>query len=105
VDAEEKLLGFRIHSLLRSLFVTVGNGGFGPGYGIIGVSGGDSRGTRTLAETYRGVQEGSAFKGDEWIEGLLPFCDWGCNILSCVDCLGAHATVYQSEDCDTFRMN
>jgi hypothetical protein len=105
VDAEEKILGFKIHPFLTSLYLTVGNGGFGPGYGIIGVSGGHESDLGTLARTYRQLQEGSAYFGDEWSEGLLPFCGWGCNIFSCVDCLGDNATVYQSEECREFRMN
>jgi hypothetical protein len=105
VDEEEKILGFQIHPLLKSLYFTIANGGFGPGYGIVGVSGGHGQGLGTLAQAYRQHQEGSAYNGDEWPDGLLPFCDWGCNIVSCVDCLGDSATVYQSESCNTFRMN
>ena len=36
----EYLLGFALPHLLRELFMTVANGGFGPGYGLNGVIGG-----------------------------------------------------------------
>ena len=37
VDAAEAALGFPIPLLLRRLYTEVGNGGFGPGYGLEGV--------------------------------------------------------------------
>lgn len=38
-DAERRL-GHRLPPLLRRLYREVANGGFGPGYGILGVAGG-----------------------------------------------------------------
>lgn len=40
VEASEKELGFKLPPLLSQLFTQVGNGGFGPGYGIYGLEGG-----------------------------------------------------------------
>lgn len=40
VEAAEAELGFRLPPLLRELYTQVGNGGFGPGYGIFGLEGG-----------------------------------------------------------------
>jgi hypothetical protein len=37
VDAAEVALGFAIPPLLRRLYTEVGNGGFGPNYGLEGV--------------------------------------------------------------------
>jgi hypothetical protein len=40
VEAAEAKMGFRLPPLLRELYTQVGNGGFGPGYGIFGLEGG-----------------------------------------------------------------
>ena len=38
--ASEKQLGFALPNLLTQLYSSIGNGGFGPGYGMLGVVGG-----------------------------------------------------------------
>jgi hypothetical protein len=40
VEAAEKKMALSLPPLLRELYVNVGNGGFGPGYGIFGLEGG-----------------------------------------------------------------
>jgi len=40
VATVESRLGFGLPPLLRELYTQVGNGGFGPGYGILGLEGG-----------------------------------------------------------------
>src|SRR5262249_21759392 len=47
-------LGFRLPRLLRAVYQSVGNGGFGPGYGLIGLEGGatDDQGLN-LVELYQ----------------------------------------------------
>ena len=40
IDAVEKALGQRLPPLLTEIYRFVGNGGFGPGYGLTGLSGG-----------------------------------------------------------------
>jgi hypothetical protein len=37
IEATETALGFQFPALIRELWLQVGNGGFGPGYGVIGV--------------------------------------------------------------------
>ena len=39
VEAAEQSLGFYLPHLLREIYTQVGNGGFGPGYGIDGTRG------------------------------------------------------------------
>ena len=29
---------------------------------------------------------------------MLPYCGWGCNIFSCVDCTSSDYTVYEFEE-------
>lgn len=90
IAADEARLGFVLPPLLKRLYAQVGNGGWGPGYGLIGLSGGmpDDTG-RTAVEDY--LLRTSGPNPDEpdwrWTEGLVPICHWGCAIYSCVDCL------------------
>lgn len=86
IELTERELGFPLPPVLRACYLELGNGGFGPGYGIIGTREGYPSSHGTLVELYRVFQEGEALEGKTWPEGLLPFCEWGCNIFTCVDC-------------------
>ena len=79
----QRAMGCILHPLHRRLFEEVANGGFGPGYGLIGLPGGilDSEG-RSLVELREIL----------WIDSetpmphpVVPLCDWGCGIWSCLD--------------------
>ena len=35
----------------------------------------------------------------DWPDALLPFCEWGCNIFSCVERSNDAAPVHRSEEC------
>jgi len=78
-DAERRL-GFSLPLFLRRIYAEVGNGGFGPGGGLIGIDSGypDSEGRR-LPEKY------DFLRAQGWPEKLLPLWDWGCGSWSCVD--------------------
>jgi hypothetical protein len=78
-DAERQI-GLRLPDLLKRVYAEVGNGGFGPGGGLIGVEGGypDANG-RLLPASY------GLLRADGWPEKLLPLWDWGCASWSCVD--------------------
>ena len=43
LEEAESRLGFKLPILLRRLYLEVGNGGFGPSYGLLGISGGAHR--------------------------------------------------------------
>lgn len=98
-DAESKL-GFGIAPLLKACYVEVGNGGFGPGYGLIGLEGGAQSDFGSLADTYVQLKSDHESEGDEWPTGLLPFCSFGCNIFPCVDCLDNKYTIHLFEEGD-----
>ena len=51
VDRASKQLGILIPAVLRTVYVEVANGGFGPGYGLLGV---DSGAMTTAAPTWSG---------------------------------------------------
>src|SRR5512140_527975 len=52
--ATEAVLGFALPPLYRQILSEIGNGGFGPGYGLFGVQGGHvDFDQRSLIEVYR----------------------------------------------------
>jgi hypothetical protein len=109
VNMAERALGYPLPSLLRRLYLEVGNGGFGPGYGILGVRGGwnDDLG-RTAIDAYREFH--SARRSQSLPDALLPLCDWGCGIYSLVDCASRHGDVWASDpnpgvEDDTFHQS
>lgn len=73
----ETLVGARLPHLLRQLY-GVANGGFGPGYGLLGLRYGFTDGTQTAVDLLAdGLWPGMP-------AGLLPLCHWGCAIYSFV---------------------
>ncbi len=101
VERTEAALGLRFPKLLKACYAEVGNGGFGPGYGLIGLDGGAETDFGTLVSTYRQLRSDMESEGEEWQEGLLPFCDWGCNIFTCIDCTSENGSlIYSFEDCE-----
>jgi len=80
IHAAEAALGFGLPLLLRRLYLSVANGGFGPGGGILGVGGGytDLDG-KTLTTLYL------ALRSQRWPQEILPFCDLGDAAWCCLD--------------------
>ena len=88
VEEAESVVGHRLPPLLRRLYLEVGNGGFGPGYGVLGLKGGhhDDLG-RTGIDWYRQAHDHTP--ESHWSglpASLLPLCHWGCAIYSLIDC-------------------
>jgi hypothetical protein len=84
---DETRLGYTLPSLMKRIYIEIGNGGFGPGYGLIGLTNGipDDTG-KTGPAIYEQFRKGSPDEPNwKWPDGLLPICHWGCAILSCVD--------------------
>lgn len=107
----EAQLGFGLPSFLRRLYLEVGNGGFGPGYGLFPLndhSPSSAPLTDSLVAAYLGMRSMSQKDIDEywayeekkpalWPKRVLMMCDWGCNIYSCLNC--------SSPDLPIFRMD
>jgi hypothetical protein len=97
----EAQLGFELPALLRDIHLTVGNGGFGPGYGLLGIEGGAPYSARgrgwSVVELYREFRQRPA-RHERWGEKLLPICDWGCTYLSYLDCALPSAPVMSSDE-------
>ena len=101
-QAEEQM-GFALPPLLERLYLEVGNGGFGPGFGLYGISGGfaeDLQGL-TLPDLY--ISETGY---DGWPNKLVSICDWGCTMGCAIDCsapkgemvfVGGPGELFQSE--------
>ena len=86
-DEAESVIGHRLPSLLRRLYLEVGNGGFGPGYGVLGLTGGhhDDLG-RTALDWYRWAHDTPESHWSGLPASVLPLCHWGCAIYSLIDC-------------------
>jgi hypothetical protein len=86
----EARLGFHLPPLLRRAY-GIANGGVGPGIqGLLSIG----EGKDTLATVYRSFVDSTyvptpgeaGFDQYPWPKLLLPTCDWGCAIWSCLDC-------------------
>jgi hypothetical protein len=112
----ETQLGFVLPSLLRRIYREVGNGGFGPGYGLLPLNelppnaGHD---TTSLVAEYQGMKAFSQqdidkyFAEEEekpalWPELVLILCDWGCNIYSCLDCSSSELPIFRMDSNENF---
>ena len=91
----ENRIGFKLPSFLRLVYMGVGNGGFGPGYGIVGLEGGFLDDGRDITGVYESLSE----KDDSdpqwlWPAFQVPICTWGCAIYTCVDAFTDEGEVY-----------
>ncbi len=101
VERTEEILGFLLlPPLLKMCYENIGNGGFGPGYGVIGIEGGAESDYGSLIGTYEQLKTDQEMEGNEWRKGLLPICDWGCNTFSCVDCSDPVFSMWKFENFD-----
>jgi hypothetical protein len=95
VVASESRLGFAVAPLLRRVYLEVANGGFGPGYGLLGVLNGATddrhKDAVTLYEEYRQRDPDDPYWA--WPDHLLPVCHLGCAMYLCVDCSDARGPV------------
>ena len=97
----ERELGFALPDLLKALYLQVGDGGFGPGYGLFGAYTGHylSDEPFTLAQLYQNALQARRLNGSAcgWRAGMLPICEWGCDFRDCIDCSDSNYGVFLSE--------
>src|SRR5690606_33040655 len=75
-------LGYSLYSFHKTLVVEVGNGGFGPGWGMLGFPGGHVHDSgSSVIELARQLWH---FDEEGLPIGILPLCDWGDATWSCV---------------------
>jgi hypothetical protein len=93
IESAELALGINLPPLLKRIYLEIGNGGcmLGPGYGLLGLPGGydnddDWNIVKTSLEMARDY---------EWWDGSIVVCDWGCTMMSCIDCSDDDFPVYR----------
>ncbi|MFD0316677.1 SMI1/KNR4 family protein [Streptomyces flavalbus] len=94
VARAEAALGFRLPPLLAALYLRIGDGGFGPEYGLLPLldnapADEPAAVTQYLTNRAEGVEDPDW----PWPEGVLPISHWGCAMYACVDCLSPEAPV------------
>lgn len=104
----EETLGFTLPNTLRAIYRQVANGGIGPSFGLLGITGGHTDDQRKNAvdlylayrswndqdheedENLPDGEEDGDLPDDEgdwhWPERMLPICYHGCTIYECLDC-------------------
>lgn len=82
----ESLLGFALPDLLRRMSTEVGDGGFGPVFGLLPLSAGDAE--FDLVREYRALREAGSARAARtgWRSGLVPVFYCGCTVFEFVDC-------------------
>jgi len=85
VEAESRL-GFRLPDLLRELYTSVADGGFGPSGGFLPLLR-SQPGCESVVDLYEAFLVGDPEDTTgPWPARLLPIAHEGCAIRSCVDC-------------------
>jgi hypothetical protein len=93
LEEAEAHLGFRLPDLLRRLYTEVGNGGFGPVFGLIPLSA-SSLGSDPprqaefdlVTDYFRLVRRYREDAAGGWPAGLVPVFYFGCTVFEFVDC-------------------
>ncbi|MFI2430233.1 SMI1/KNR4 family protein [Streptomyces sp. NPDC018693] len=99
VDADtlaraEAALGFPLPPLLADLYLRIGDGGFGPEYGLLPLLDNLPAGEPAAVPQYLANRQGGRKDPDwPWPEGVLPISHWGCAMYACVDCRTPQAPV------------
>jgi hypothetical protein len=108
VSAAEVVLTLAIPELLHRLYTEVGNGGFGPLYGLEGVPTIPRLpGTADIVALYRAYNWGppAEHPAHVWPHGWVPLIAGGCNYIECVDFLHPpHAvSLFDPDNCDVAK--
>jgi hypothetical protein len=99
VDADtlsraEATLGFPLPALLADLYLRIGDGGFGPSYGMLPLLDSPPAGEPAAVTQYFANRASGRKDPDwPWPDGVLPISHWGCAMYACVDCHTQEATV------------
>jgi hypothetical protein len=87
VAQAEQILGFQLSGTLRRIYAEVANGGFGPGYGLLGLKDGarNESGEDVVALYKEFSRNDPKDPLWSWPKGLLPVGHLGCGMFCCVD--------------------
>jgi hypothetical protein len=88
IKAAEDKLGFPLPTTIRRVYQEIANGGFGPAYGLLGLSGGMQNEDRQDAVAlYRAYCQPDPEDAHwKWPSTLLPLGHLGCAMYLCADC-------------------
>ncbi|MGW0823376.1 SMI1/KNR4 family protein [Streptomyces sp. NPDC002845] len=90
----ESALGFALPRLLAALYLRIGDGGFGPEYGLLPLLDSPPADEPAAVPQYLANRESGRKDPDwPWPEGVLPISHWGCAMYACVDCHSPEGTV------------
>ncbi|MFF4362370.1 SMI1/KNR4 family protein [Streptomyces sp. NPDC001604] len=90
----ETALGFPLPPLLADLYLRIGDGGFGPEYGLLPLLDSPPADEPAAVAQYLANRESARKDPDwPWPEGVLPISHWGCAMYACVDCRTSEAPV------------
>jgi hypothetical protein len=81
IGRAESRLGFELPALLKTIYLEIGNGGFGPAEGFLPIRFGKAVKGMDLVAVCRGCSERPGWPGR-----LLPIVHAGCDVYFCVDC-------------------
>jgi hypothetical protein len=105
-NAVEAQLGWELPPLLIDLYQRVGNGGFGPGYGLMELAptekrsfGGNAIGVLNFLRADDSVLDACDAPVRPFPAGVLPLVYWGCTAYTLVDCREPDLPLF-SWDCD-----
>ncbi len=76
----EEVISVPLPPLLPRVYTTLANGGFGPGYGLLGAPGAVLLDPHPKTRGYYGL-----FHLQDYFGRAIPLCDWGCFIGSYLD--------------------
>ncbi|WP_333738056.1 SMI1/KNR4 family protein [Streptomyces sp. IBSBF 2806] len=94
VAQAEAALGFPLPALLADLYLRIGDGGFGPEYGLLSLLDSTPSGEPAAVSQYLANRASGRQDPDwPWPEGVLPISHWGCAMYACVDCRSPQASV------------
>jgi len=92
IERVEEALGFYLPPLFKEMYQSIGDGGFGPGLMRLNPprsAWNDALNLDSIVFTYQELRRAYVEHASEyWPEGIIIITDWGCNIYSCLDCLG-----------------
>lgn len=90
LERAEARLGFRLPELLRRLYTEIGNGGFGPVFGLLPLHPLADAEFDLVGDYHRLVQRFSGAAAG-WPTGLVPAFYCGCTVFEFIDCRDAAA--------------
>lgn len=91
----EQTIGLTLPSVVKQLYLFLGNGNFGPDYGFFLLKEDEKIDKITVLEAYQNIHTANIKDWDwELSKLLVPFLYWGANIYSLIDCANPNGAIY-----------